>query len=240
MDARRPLGHPAYGRIPHLPGSRAGADDEHLPRTLTPGPHDTVWVQEKLDGTNVAVARVGDDLIALNRAGYRARDSRRLQGRLFDAWVHHHAPRFLAVLQPGERLIGEWLLYAHGTHYHLPHEPFVALDLMRGHERTPLPDLHRRLRGGFVTPHLHAHGARDLAALHAACGHGGHGARTPPEGFIYRVERARRVLLVAKWVQPAYVTGAHFQDGEVVRPNVLRAEDDALLARLRGTLHSLA
>lgn len=236
VNPLRPLGAKSYGRMHHLPGSRLGPAERHLPAALaarlTVSPHDEdrIWVQEKLDGTNVAVARIGDDLVALTRAGYRAADSRRLQGRLFDAWVKGEQDRFLAVLRPGERVVGEWLYHAHGTRYVLPHEPFVAFDLMRGQERTPLAELTQRLSGALVLPALHAQETHDPAALFsAAAGHGGHGAVPVPEGLIYRLERGDRVEVVAKWVRPEYVEGLYFEDGEAVLPNTFRPEDERTL-----------
>lgn len=243
MDGRRPLGAKTYGRIPHLPGSRLGPGERHVSwaqarrATVSPGPGDSVWVQEKLDGTNVAVARVGDELVALTRAGYRAASSRRFQARLFDAWVQHHAERFLNVLKPGERAVGEWLLYAHGTRYDLPHEPFVVFDVMQGTRRLPLPELTRRLAGVLVLPALHATDAADPAELYRSLlPQGHHGARTPPEGLVYRVERGGEVEVVAKWVHPGYVTGAYFEEDEAVLPNGLWPGDRELLARLEGGL----
>lgn len=243
MDPLRPLGARAYGRMPHLPGSRLGPAERQLSAaqagrlTVSPRAGDQVWVQEKLDGTNVAVARIDDEVVALTRAGYRAADSRRLQGQLFDAWVNRQRARFLDVLQPGERVVGEWLYHAHGTRYVLPHEPFVAFDLMRGMERSTLTDLKKRFSGVLVLPGLHACAAHDPAALFRRLdGRSDHGAIAGPEGLIYRLERQDRVELVAKWVRPDYVEGAYFEDGEAVQPNTFRMEDEVLLDQLCAQL----
>jgi len=58
------------------------------------------------------------------------------------------------VLEPGERICGEWLLVAHGTRYDLPHEPFVAFDIMqKKHNRLPFDDFNTRIKSGeFITP----------------------------------------------------------------------------------------
>lgn len=69
-QADKPLGIKAYGHVCHLPGSRLGPGDHKL----TPGQariltekardkHDRIIVREKLDGSNVAVARVNGELI---------------------------------------------------------------------------------------------------------------------------------------------------------------------------------
>jgi hypothetical protein len=78
----KPLGHRAYGSIPHLPGSRRGPADkglsEHQARILTEkgrDKHDTIIVQEKLDGSCVGVAKLDGRLVALIRAGFPAAGS---------------------------------------------------------------------------------------------------------------------------------------------------------------------
>src|SRR5207302_2425635 len=75
----KPMGRKAYGSICHLPGSRLGPGDHKLnedqTRILTErcrDKHDLIVVQEKLDGSNVAVARINGEVIALGRAGYPA------------------------------------------------------------------------------------------------------------------------------------------------------------------------
>ena len=147
----KPLGHRAYGSIPHLPGSRRGPADkgltEHQARILTEkgrDRHDTIIVQEKLDGSCVGVAKLDGRLIALIRAGFPAAGSNYKQHHVFADWVDKHSARFEALLSEGERVCGEWLMEAHGTIYQLPHEPFVAFDILRGHDRTPALDVASR------------------------------------------------------------------------------------------------
>lgn len=84
----RPLGRKAYGHIAHLPGSRMGPGDhachEGQARICTleaRDRHDSIVVQEKLDGSNVAMARLDGQIVALMRAGYRAETS---------PYAHHH------------------------------------------------------------------------------------------------------------------------------------------------------
>lgn len=86
----KPLGRKNYGHIPHLPGSRIGPSDRKChagqARIATEKPrdkHDEIIVQEKLDGANVGVARIGDGLQPLGRAGYPAISSPYEQHRLF-------------------------------------------------------------------------------------------------------------------------------------------------------------
>ncbi len=110
-------------------------------------------MQEKLDGTNVGVARLNDVLYPLVRAGYVADTSPFEQHWRFAQWVCSNQDRFLAVLRDGERLVSEWLMQAHGTRCQLEHEPFVAFDLMFDIERARYDDLISRVKhGDFVTP----------------------------------------------------------------------------------------
>lgn len=218
----RPLGGKAYGSIPHLPGSRTGPADRHLAPGLARicterarGAGDHVVVLEKLDGSCVAAARLGDTLVALGREGRLAAQSPNEARRLWAAWVSAHTERFLAVLQPGERLVGEWLALAHGTRYALPHEPFVCFDLMRERERLPWHELVSRARaGGFVTPGLiHEGGPLSIeAAMERLRGGGFHGASDPVEGAVWRVERrvgeTVRVDFLAKYVRPDKIDGS--------------------------------
>ena len=53
-----------------------------------------IIVQEKLDGSNVCVARVGGRLLPLGRAGYPAVSSKYEQHRLFAAWAYERLDRF--------------------------------------------------------------------------------------------------------------------------------------------------
>ena len=79
---RKPLGGKAYGSISHLPGSRLGPGDHqcHEGKAVictirARDRHDRIIVQEKLDGSCVAVAKVDNRIIPLTRAGYPAHTS---------------------------------------------------------------------------------------------------------------------------------------------------------------------
>jgi hypothetical protein len=96
------------------------------------------------------------------------------------------------VLRDGERLVGEWLMQAHGTRYQLKHEPFVAFDLMMGVERAQYDDLITRVApGDFVTPTvIHRGGPLSIeAAMKKLNTYGFHGAIDKVEGAVWRVER---------------------------------------------------
>ncbi|MCP3164112.1 RNA ligase family protein [Myxococcus qinghaiensis] len=221
-DTPRPLGRKAYGSIPHLPGSRTGPADKHLSLALARicterlrDEKDHVVVLEKLDGSCVAAARLGDDIVALGREGRLAAHSPNEARQLWSAWVATHTERFLAVLQPGEWLVGEWLALAHGTRYALTHEPFVAFDLMHQGTRLPWAQLTSRVQaGGFITPGvIHKGGALDIDTAMARLPAGGfHHALDSVEGAVWRLERQDgegvRVELLTKYVRRDKVDGS--------------------------------
>lgn len=230
---RKPLGIKNYGHIPHLPGSRLGPGDHHcddgqarIATLAARDRHDLAIVLEKLDGSNVGVARVGETLYALNRSGYEALSSPYEQHRMFACWVYENQDRFLTVLHDGERLCGEWLAQAHGTRYELRHEPFVAFDLI-GTKRRPFDELVERSgRGHFITPTV-LHRGPPLAvesAMDHLGEHGFHGALDRVEGAVWRVERnelicpgrggeRRRVVdFLAKYVRRDKVDGRYLPE----------------------------
>ncbi len=202
MNKEKPLGHKSYGHIAHLPGSRMGPADHKchegqaaIATVKTRDKHDRVYVQEKLDGSNVGVARINGTIIPLTRSGYIANTSPYEMHHKFYDWVFHNADRFRDILEDGERLCGEWLYQAHGTRYKLPHEPFVAFDIMCGQERLRYPDFLIRVHPKFIVPH-HLNGDEPLSideALKRLGEFGHHGAIDPVEGVVWRVERNRQV-----------------------------------------------
>jgi hypothetical protein len=179
---------------------------------------DEVIVQEKLDGSCVAILKgEGGRIEARGREGRLAAESGNEGRRMFAAWVAENEARFDGVLAAGEVLVGEWLALVHGTRYELAHELFVPFDLVRGPERVraPVDELAARLAPtGLASPAIvHRGGA---IAIDAACmllgDRGRHGAVDPPEGLVYRVERAGVVLLIAKWVRPDKVDGSYLPE----------------------------
>lgn len=80
--SRKPLGRKSYGSIGHLPNSRLGPSDScvtdgqaKICTSKARDKHDTIIVQEKLDGSNVGVVLLNGEIIPLSRAGYHARTS---------------------------------------------------------------------------------------------------------------------------------------------------------------------
>ena len=220
--SEKPLGHKAYGSIGHLPQSRLGPGDhsvnEGMARILleqTRDKHDIVVVEEKLDGSNTAVAKVNGEVVALGRSGYRASTSRFEQHHLFDAWVRQRYALFLDLLEEGERLVGEWLALAHGTIYDTAHpgfSPWIVFDLIRGDwRRATVAERNERLSDAGVPTAREIHHAPapfPLADLMEALEPSGHGADMV-EGAVYRVERRGECDFLAKWVRPDKVDGCY-------------------------------
>jgi hypothetical protein len=230
-EPEKPLGHKAYGSIPHLPGSRRGPAD----RGVNDGQYricceklrdkfDHVIVQEKLDGSCVSVAKIGPNCVPLIRAGYAAISSHWYQHRLFADWVYQNYDRFDALLQVGERVCGEWLVQAHGTRYDLPHEPFVAFDIMDFQHRAPWDEVAERVEAqGFITPSVIERpfkgiipgfpiSIEQVEEILTKFGSPKHGAIDPVEGAVWRVERKGKVDFLAKYVRPGKVDGCYLID----------------------------
>lgn len=217
----KPLGIKAYGHIGHLPGSRMGPGDHHIhpgqariATERTRDKRDRVIVQEKLDGSCVAVAKLDGIVVPLIRAGYAAATSHYEQHHLFHAWAMERADLFGGLLTEGERVVGEWLAQAHGTRYDIgPSDVFVAFDLMTADRRLcHAAAADRLLRAGLSIPSVLASGPTPIAEAVARLDtYGFHGALDPVEGAVWRVERDDRVDFLGKYVRPDKVDGSYFE-----------------------------
>jgi hypothetical protein len=228
VSSDKPLGQKAYGSIGHLPGSRMGPADHkisdgqaRIATVKTRDRHDRVFVEEKLDGSCVSVARVNGEIIPLGRAGHRAVTSPFRQHVLFDQWVRMPTQyeRFDELLGEGERIVGEWLAQAHGTRYDLGHrEPFVPFDIMTGIDRLPRAEFWERVTPLFSVPMLLNTGEPMSieVAMARLVTYGFYGALDPVEGAVWRVERAiggpsgkTVVDFLAKYVRPDKADGSY-------------------------------
>jgi len=216
----KPLGHKAYGSIPHFDGSRMGPADKHCneghQRIMTQKArdwHDLIIVQEKVDGSNCSVANIDGVIYALTRSGYKAITSPFEQHHYFDRYVYKYVDLFRRIIYPGERIVGEWLLQAHGTRYNLPHGPFVAFDIMKEHDRMPYIEFIKRIGDSFPTPRL-IHIGQPMKLRHAvdAIKSSGHGAVDQVEGVVYRCEREGVVDFLCKWVRPDKKDGIYLPE----------------------------
>ena len=216
----KPLGHRAYGSIPHLPGSRRGPADRGLSpqqaSLLTDKArdrHDTIIVQEKLDGSNVSVAKIDGSIVPIIRAGYLAETSHYSQHHHFARWVQANHSRFDGLLKDGERCVGEWLMEAHGTIYNLPHEPFVIFDIMTGQDRQIFAEVFSRCQDyGFTTPKVIGWGPTSIESALQLLEPSAHGAVGLAEGAVWRMERKGAVEFLGKYVRPEKVDGKYLEN----------------------------
>lgn len=218
----KPLGGKAYGSIPHLPGSRMGPGDHHCHEgqsvicTEKARKGDRVIVTEKLDGACMAVARIGEHIVPVTRAGYHAADGSYDHLRAFAPFVVECEGAFRAMLHDGERVCGEWLAMAHGTLYDPERPeftPFVAFDLIRDGKRVCRDEFVERCASVALPTAACIHDEPWALSIDDALsrigGFGFHGAVTPPEGAVWRVEREGCVDFLAKYVRPDKVDGAY-------------------------------
>jgi len=195
---KKPLGRKSYGSIPHLPGSRMGPADHkcsdgqlRIATEKKRDKHDTIIFQEKVDGSNVGVAKIDGQIIPITRAGYTALSSPYEQHHKFHEWVMKNLNRFHGFLVNGQRACGEWMIQAHGTRYNLPHEPFVLFDVMVGSERFRYEILkYVADQFDFIMPFTHSVGPEvSIEKALEYISKSEHGAIDPVEGGIWRVER---------------------------------------------------
>jgi len=211
MNTEKPIGRKNYGSIGHLPTSKLGPADhcvsEGQARILTEktrDKHDVVYVTEKVDGSNVGIARTGNEIHAISRKGWAAMTSPHQMHHDFHHFVELNKKLFLAVLEDGQRLCGEWMGQAHGLFYDKLKTPFIAFDLMVGPDRLPTDELHRicRINGIEHTHLIHKGPAMSVDAMMGLLNpRGFHGCSETPEGLVYRVERNGEFDFAAKWVR---------------------------------------
>lgn len=241
----KPLGMKSYGSIGHLPNSRMGPADhavtEGMARIVTEKTRDkfdSIVVQQKLDGSNVSVAKVDGKILALGRAGYLAQTSPFVQHQLFAEWVRAREKRFDYLLDEGERVVGEWLLIAHGTRYDLiggVESLFAPFDIMIGQNRIFAQDVISRCEDARFVPipilmwgPVSVENAMDALVNYYTYPQLPYLTRTDtpwipldePEGIVYRVQRDDPtkdfpvVDFLAKYVRPDKVDGKYL-DREV-------------------------
>jgi len=218
----KPLGGRAYGSIAHLPESKLGIGDkrvnEGMARICWEKPrdkHDIVIVQEKVDGSCCAIAKVGGKILALTRAGYLAETSEFEQHHLFSAWVRDREHFFAMDMHEGERIVGEWIAQAHGTEYKNVKWPFIVFDLYRGPERVELVEYQERVMKHPHSAYCFSMGPEafpkeDMLAV-MSCGSWVGDGNGPIEGVVYRVYRKGKFDFAAKYVRGDYEPGKYLK-----------------------------
>ncbi len=225
----KPLGAKAYGSIPHLLGSKLGPGDHTISEgqhkictEKTRDRHDFVIVQVKYDGSNCSVANIDGKIVALTRKGYAAESSPFEQHHVFAKWVDKNKKRFFPILEPGQRICGEWMWQAHGIKYSIEGDPFVAFDFFEGAVRACYADFFDIAEmGGLHTPRIVGIGFQPFgieSSFEFSKDQRNDTVKSEehPEGLIYRVERKGKVDFLAKWIRPDFETGKYlpFISGE--------------------------
>lgn len=241
----KPLGRKSYGSIAHLPNSRLGEGDHkcsdgqaRIATEKKRDKHDLIIVQQKVDGSNVGVAKLNGEILPLTRAGYLANTSPYEMHHKFYDWMIKQKNRFSELLSEGERICAEWMLVAHGTKYRLPHEPFIAFDIMTGTDRVTFDELSERVKPfDIIQPQLISKGEPlSIAEAMRMIDPTIHGALDPVEGCVWRVERNAIVNkqtgerkwvvdFLVKYVRPDKVDGLYLSDtpiyNEILAPKQL-------------------
>ncbi|MCK9596712.1 RNA ligase family protein [Candidatus Pacearchaeota archaeon] len=229
---RKPLGIKNYGSIPHLSGSRLGPSDSKA----SPGhekmaiendklPKRIVLVTEKIDGSNVGILRYEDTVVPLTRAGYVANTSPFKMHQIFHEWVFEQKDRFLELLNPGDRVIGEWCIQAHGTKYNFKKEPFFIFDYFNSeNERITFEEIinknHALGNSRFNIPYLLYRGETGYSVeeFNFYPKEGREGALEECEGAVWRVEytkqnnNKRHFILLVKYVKSWKEDGIYLKE----------------------------
>ncbi len=212
-DPSKPLGAKAYGNIPHLSGSRLGPKDyranpgHELILTVKARKGDTILVEEKLDGSCCAVTNIGGEIVPMSRAGYRAETSPYRQHHVFAAWVYARQDRFARAIEAGDRLVGEWVLQAHGIRYAIsnPDLLFRPFDLMRGTKRAGRKIVERICSATGLSPAPLLHMGAPIPVAKAL-----ELLQADAEGAVWRCENERfGVETLAKFVRSDKVDGLY-------------------------------
>jgi hypothetical protein len=210
-----------YRSIPHLPGSlKTDRKEEDVDSAMaryftekTQQKKDIVIVTEKLDGSCMGVIKDNEGMIhAVNRAGWPAESSRYKHQRYFQIYVQKNYEKFDRIMESGDRIVGEWMILRHTIGYSRIPVPWVVFDIFRDGNPISVFEHYNYLKGAgfgrvpiiFSGPAISIKNARKLTPLHGLCL-----ADDEPEGFVYRIERDRRCIGIAKWVRPSFQPGKY-------------------------------
>lgn len=209
----KPLGRKTYGKIPHLSCSRLGdgdykitAGEERILTEKVRDSKDNIIVTEKLDGCNMAVAKIDGKIVPLGRAGYLAETAPYPHMRLFARYVYElKYKEFDSLLGEGDWCSGEWMALAHGTIYDLGNEgPYHIFDIFSKGERIPFFQTQLSVVSAGLKPVytlVSGHRSFDVSYVMSALGrNGNYGARDGAEGAVWRLERDGKYQMMAKYV----------------------------------------
>lgn len=197
---------PPYPRVPHLVAGRGSRDDLVLGSderdALLAGP---VVVEEKLDGANVVVWRLGWEVKVALRSGEGGADRAGQLGPL-RRWAAERGDALRTLLADGDALYAEWLLLTHTVAYDRLPAYLVALDLWhesRGFVALSERDVRCAAAGIAVVPEMWRGTPRVVGTVEGLITTSAYGDR-PAEGVIVRAAGAQPVRL-AKLIRPGFV-----------------------------------
>lgn len=210
---------PEFPRTPHLPGSRGGDDDIVLEHSEAIDIlREEVVVEEKLDGSNLAISWVDGHLVARNRRKFLHKGNlpKNPSGKQFlPMWNYMDRHRQGLRSLEGMAVYGEWLWMAHGIHYSRLPSYFIAFDLFDpGRGFLPFEESRQRLQeAGFETPpliHLGkidsyeqiVHWSNDISSY----------AFSPMEGLYFRMDNRR-----FKYVREEFEPGKFWETDRIIR-----------------------
>lgn len=226
------LGFKAYGSTPHLVESRLGPGDHSLPveqsDLFTGKRHrrvDRFIVTEKVDGSCVAIAKLDGNILALQRAGYLANTSPYALHHAFARWVEARRGQFDAILEEGERIVGEWMHTAMGTLYEIvdPDMLFIAFALFREQQRASYDEFAWRCdSNGLLRAHVISDGPGiKIDEVMKLLGEKGfHGALDGVEGAVWVQETDGAFNSIAKFVKADKIDGK-YMSGVTGREDVI-------------------
>jgi hypothetical protein len=228
-----------YPRTPHLFGSTGTDDDRHLgpAESSLIAAHESLIVEEKLDGTNVGIHFTSAGRMVLQCRGHEITEGMHPQYDLFKQWTAVKRAVLETMLADRFILFGEWLYAFHSVRYRaLPHY-FFEFDLY-DKDAAAFLSLDRRLEllegtGIPTVPVIHR-GPADEATLSGLIGASAFDAvfsnpRTGTEddlmeGLYLRTEANGQVTARAKMVRPEFVErlqlSEHWQHRRMI-PNQL-------------------
>jgi len=209
-----------YFSIPHLPGSlktdRKDGDvqpEEGKHFTIKcKEKNDVVIVTEKLDGTCMGVIKDEDGQIyAINRSGYLAETSPWKHQRYFAQYVNRHYEKLDSVLSPGQRMMGEWMILAHGIKYDSLPCCWFVFDILGPKGFVPYAEHHKYIPDMswchvpiiYQGPAISIEDAWKITPPHGFIN------CDKPEGLVYRIERNGKTIALAKWVRPDFEPGKY-------------------------------
>lgn len=222
---------PGYPKIPHLPFNPNLSEGDIVASNDTAKilwESDKIYVQEKVDGSNLGIAVVDGHPVMRNRdkflsKGERKTGASRQQFKPSWNWFYENKAKFEQL--EGYSIYGEWLLAVHGIHYNQLHDWFYVYDILDQRKCLFLDTLEasrlaqsvglqfmQPLYTGKITDYNTltdlANGETQLAPGHKR------------EGVVVKVSDGKYITHLFKMVRKDYIQG-QFWNPEILTKNTL-------------------